>query len=114
LRHLQPSSLSPNVDDGNQVTFRWGVRYEAPKRDEKVTVTWQVGGNLRPGDEINKELEHLLGEDKDEHAVAIVRLYSGPGPASGACLLLNDTACLSQRLELTRSQVRNSQQAPRF
>ncbi|KAH6838501.1 hypothetical protein B0I37DRAFT_387044 [Chaetomium sp. MPI-CAGE-AT-0009] len=59
------SSVSPSVGDDYQVTFRWGVRYEAPKGDEKGKVTWQVGDNWRPGNEIIRAFEDLLGEDKD-------------------------------------------------
>ncbi|KAK4244744.1 hypothetical protein C7999DRAFT_17010 [Corynascus novoguineensis] len=59
------SSASPYVADDCQVMFRWGVKYEAPKGDDKGKVTWQVGENWRPKDEIIRAFEDLLGEDRD-------------------------------------------------
>lgn len=58
------SSVCPQVGDDYQVVFRWGVKYEAPKGDGKGKVTWQVGENWRPGNEIIRAFEDLLGEDR--------------------------------------------------
>jgi hypothetical protein len=59
------SSASPYVADDCQVMFRWGVKYEAPKGEDKGKVTWQVGENWRPNSEIIRTFEDLLGEDRD-------------------------------------------------
>ncbi|KAK3293376.1 uncharacterized protein B0H64DRAFT_211507 [Chaetomium fimeti] len=59
------ASWVPQVDGDCQVMFRWGVKYEAPKGDEKGKVTWQVGESWMPGTEIMRAFEHLLGEDRD-------------------------------------------------
>jgi hypothetical protein len=41
--------------------FRWGVRYDAPKGDGKGKVTWQVGKDWRPDDEVIAAFEDLVG-----------------------------------------------------
>ncbi|KFY26969.1 hypothetical protein V493_03765 [Pseudogymnoascus sp. VKM F-4281 (FW-2241)] len=51
----------PTSDVEETVTFRWGVRYDAPKGDGKVKVTWQVGEDWRPEDEVITAFEDLVG-----------------------------------------------------
>ena len=41
-----------------------GVKYKAPKGDGKGQVTWQVGENWRPKNEITRAFEDLLGKDR--------------------------------------------------
>ncbi|RDL30385.1 Uncharacterized protein BP5553_10263 [Venustampulla echinocandica] len=53
----------PSTDDEETVMFRWGVRYDAPQGDGKGTVTWQVGEDWRPEDEIIRAFEDLVGGD---------------------------------------------------
>lgn len=55
----------PSADD-EAVMFRWGVRYDAPRGGRKGRVTWQVGKDWRPGDEIIRAFEDLMGEDGEE------------------------------------------------
>jgi len=45
------------------VMFRWGVRYEAPAvgGDGRGKVTWQVGEDWRPEDEVIRAFEDLVG-----------------------------------------------------
>lgn len=43
--------------------FRWGVRYDAPQGDGKGKVTWQVGDNWRPGDEMTSVFEDPVDGD---------------------------------------------------
>lgn len=43
--------------------FRWGVRYDAPKGDRKGKVTWQVGEDWRPEDEVIAAFEDLVGKE---------------------------------------------------
>ncbi|KAJ4392334.1 hypothetical protein N0V93_005960 [Gnomoniopsis smithogilvyi] len=56
---------APPSDEGETVMFWWGVRYEAPKEDGKGKVTWQVGENWRPADEIVRAFEDLVGGDSE-------------------------------------------------
>ncbi|OBT98125.1 hypothetical protein VE01_03824 [Pseudogymnoascus verrucosus] len=53
----------PSIDDKETILFRWGVRYDAPKGDGKGKVTWQVGEDWRPEDEIIRAFEDLVGGD---------------------------------------------------
>ncbi|KAI1129788.1 hypothetical protein F5Y10DRAFT_145540 [Nemania abortiva] len=63
-REYEGSDDSPSSADNRAVMFRWGVRYDAPKGDGKGKVTWQVGENWRPGDEIIRAFEDLVGGDE--------------------------------------------------
>ena len=49
--------------EGISIMFRWGVRYEAPAAggDGKVKVTWQVGEDWRPEDEVIGVFEQVVG-----------------------------------------------------
>jgi hypothetical protein len=49
--------------ENETVMFRWGVRYDAPNGDEKGKVRWQVGDDWRPGNEIIRAFEDLVGGD---------------------------------------------------
>ncbi|EAQ84575.1 hypothetical protein CHGG_08589 [Chaetomium globosum CBS 148.51] len=55
--------VPPTSDEEDTVMFRWGVRYEAPAvgGDEKGKVTWQVGEDWRPDDEIIQAFGDLVG-----------------------------------------------------
>jgi hypothetical protein len=60
----------PTSDVEETVMFRWGVRYEAPAvgGDEKGRVTWQVGEDWRPEDEVLRAFADLVGgEDKEDN-----------------------------------------------
>ncbi len=52
----------PSAKD-ETVLFRWAVRYDAPKGDGDGKVTWKVGENWRPGNEIIRAFEDLVGGD---------------------------------------------------
>lgn len=51
----------PSSDENETVMFRWGVRYDAPKGDGKGKVTWQVGEDWRPEDEVITAFKDLVG-----------------------------------------------------
>ncbi|KFZ09321.1 hypothetical protein V502_08826 [Pseudogymnoascus sp. VKM F-4520 (FW-2644)] len=51
----------PTSDEEETVMFRWGMRYDAPKGDGKGKVTWQVGEDWRPEDEVITAFEDLVG-----------------------------------------------------
>ncbi|KFY15234.1 hypothetical protein V491_05732 [Pseudogymnoascus sp. VKM F-3775] len=57
--------VPPTSYVGKTVMFRWGVRYDAPKGDGKGKVTWQVGEDWRPEDEVIKAFEDLVGGEGD-------------------------------------------------
>ncbi|KFY17888.1 hypothetical protein V492_00312 [Pseudogymnoascus sp. VKM F-4246] len=52
-----------STDDEETILFRWGVRYDAPKADRKGKVTWQVGEDWRPEDEVTAGFEDLVGKE---------------------------------------------------
>ncbi|OBT65313.1 hypothetical protein VE03_04597 [Pseudogymnoascus sp. 23342-1-I1] len=58
--------VPPLTYDEETIMFRWGVRYDAPKGDGKGKVTWQVGDDWRPGDEIIRAFEDLVGGENME------------------------------------------------
>jgi hypothetical protein len=63
------AQVPPTSDGEETVMFRWGVRYEAPPAfggDGKGKVTWQVGGDWRPGDEVMKAFADLVGGEDGE------------------------------------------------
>ncbi|KAK4154476.1 hypothetical protein C8A00DRAFT_14421 [Chaetomidium leptoderma] len=56
------SSDAPSLaEDEETIMFRWGVRYDVSKGQ----VIWQVGEDWRPGDEVMKVFEHLVGGDRE-------------------------------------------------
>lgn len=55
--------VPPTSDEEETVMFRWGVRYDAPKGDGKGKVTWQVGEDWRPEDEVIAAFGDLVGGD---------------------------------------------------
>ncbi|KAL5345196.1 hypothetical protein ACLOAV_009565 [Pseudogymnoascus australis] len=57
--------VPPTSYVGETVMFRWGVRYDAPKGDRKGKVTWQVGEDWRPEDEVIAAFEDLVGKEGD-------------------------------------------------
>ncbi|KAI3144136.1 hypothetical protein CBS147326_1140 [Penicillium roqueforti] len=54
--------------EGISIMFRWGVRYEAPAAggDGKGKVTWHVGEDWRPDDEVIRAFEDLVGGQDGE------------------------------------------------
>ncbi len=54
--------------EGISIMFRWGVRYEAPAAggDGKGKVTWHVGEDWRPDDQVIGAFEDLVGEQDGE------------------------------------------------
>ncbi|KFY01457.1 hypothetical protein O988_02729 [Pseudogymnoascus sp. VKM F-3808] len=52
--------VPPTSYVGETAMFRWGVRYDAPKGDGKGKVTWQVGKDWRPDDEVIAAFEDLF------------------------------------------------------
>lgn len=65
-QEYEGSDDAPPSADNKTVMFRWGVRYDAPKGDGKGKVTWQVGEDWRPGDEIIRAFEDLVGGDGEK------------------------------------------------
>jgi hypothetical protein len=61
----------PSAED-ETVMFQWGVRYDAPKGDGQGRVTWQVGEDWRPEDEVMKAFEDLVGENVEWEALEFV------------------------------------------
>ncbi|KAK3905319.1 hypothetical protein C8A05DRAFT_12838 [Staphylotrichum tortipilum] len=59
--------LSSGVE-GISIMFRWGVKYEAPAAggDRKGKVTWHVGEDWRPDDQVIGAFEDLVGEQDGE------------------------------------------------
>lgn len=64
-REYEGSEDAPPSAEDTAVLFRWGVRYDAPKGDGNGKVTWQVGEDWRPGDEIVRVFEDLVGGDRE-------------------------------------------------
>ncbi|KAI0121046.1 hypothetical protein BJ170DRAFT_646067 [Xylariales sp. AK1849] len=62
-QEYEGSDDAPASAEDGAVLFRWGVRYDAPTGDRKGKVTWQVGEDWRPSDEIMRAFEHLVGVD---------------------------------------------------
>jgi hypothetical protein len=62
-QEYEGSDDAPPLAEDQTIMFRWGVRYDAPKGDGKGKVTWQVGEDWRPADEIMKAFEDLVGGD---------------------------------------------------
>ncbi|OHE98651.1 hypothetical protein CORC01_06102 [Colletotrichum orchidophilum] len=62
-QEYQGNDDAPPSDEDQTVMFRWGVRYDAPDGDGKGKVTWQVGEDWRPGDELLKAFGKLVGGD---------------------------------------------------
>ena len=55
--------VPPTSGEDETVMFRWEVRYEAPAGgDGKGKVTWQVGEDWRPDDEVIRAFEDLVGK----------------------------------------------------
>ncbi|KAK3900485.1 hypothetical protein C8A05DRAFT_45689 [Staphylotrichum tortipilum] len=56
--------VPPTSYEDETVMFRLGVRYEAPAGgDGKGKVTWQIGEDWRPEDEVIRAFEDLVGKD---------------------------------------------------
>ncbi|KAH6651433.1 hypothetical protein BKA67DRAFT_570930 [Truncatella angustata] len=64
-QEYEGSDDAPASAEDGAVLFRWGVRYNAPIGDGKGKVTWQVGEDWRPSDEIMRAFEHLVGVDSE-------------------------------------------------
>jgi hypothetical protein len=62
-QEYEGSDDAPPSAEDETIMFRWGVRYDAPKGDGEGKVTWQVGEDWRPGDEIIRAFEDLVGGD---------------------------------------------------
>ncbi|KAJ0270103.1 hypothetical protein COL940_011937 [Colletotrichum noveboracense] len=58
--------VPPSEDEDQTVMFRWGVRYDAPDGNGKGKVTWQVGEDWRPGEEVIRAFEELVGGDGED------------------------------------------------
>ncbi|KAI0435799.1 hypothetical protein F4803DRAFT_280972 [Xylaria telfairii] len=65
-QEYEGSDDAPPSADNETVMFRWGVRYDAPNGDGKGKVTWRVGEDWRPGDEIIRAFEDLVGGDREK------------------------------------------------
>ncbi|KAI0108571.1 hypothetical protein GGR51DRAFT_119854 [Nemania sp. FL0031] len=64
-QEYEGSGDAPPSGDNETVMFRWGVRYDAPKGDEKGKVTWQIGEDWRPENEVIRAFEDLVGGDEE-------------------------------------------------
>ena len=61
------NDVPPTSDEEETVMFRFGVRYDAPasRGDGKGKVTWQVGKDWRPEDEVIRAFGDLVGGDRE-------------------------------------------------
>ncbi|KFY14149.1 hypothetical protein V492_02826 [Pseudogymnoascus sp. VKM F-4246] len=57
--------VPPTSNAEETVMFRWGVRYDAPKGDGKGKVTWQVGEDWRPEEEVIAAFKDLVGGEEE-------------------------------------------------
>lgn len=60
--------VPPTWADCQTVMFRWGVKYEAPVvgGNRKGKVTWQVGKDWTPEDQVIRAFEDLVGKDEED------------------------------------------------
>ncbi|QKX53958.1 uncharacterized protein TRUGW13939_01038 [Talaromyces rugulosus] len=66
VQEYEGSAEVPPTSGGDEtVMFRWGVRYDAPKGGEKGKVTWQVGEDWRPEEEVIAAFEDLVGGEEE-------------------------------------------------